>query len=149
MDQLMTTLYLLSGIPGSGKTTLAHQLAEQHNAVVLSYDDMPGANTKASMDGSVKRAWLGAIRAELLAGKSVVCDGINLTAAERREVLAAVAGILCEKHLIVKAVPLETCLQRNAQRRARLPEFVITQSAEMFEPPQPGEGWDVIQSIRD
>lgn len=143
------TFYLISGIPGSGKTTLSRQLAEQHSATVHSYDDMPGANTPASMDGSVKREWLKAIRADLEAGKSVVCDAINLTAKERKETLAAFDNIPCKKVLAVKETPLEICLQRNRGREARLPDFVITQSAKRFEPPTMEEGWDEIYVYKD
>lgn len=145
----MTTIHLISGIPGSGKTTLAHELAEQHNATVHSYDDMPGANTKASMDGSVKQAWLQAIREDLQSGKSVICDGLNLTVAERKELLATVADIPCKKVLYVKIVPLEICLQRNRERQARLPDFVIEQSARKMEAPTKDEGWDEIFVCRD
>ena len=145
----MTTLYLLSGIPASGKTTLAHQLAEQHNATVHSYDELPGANTKASMDGSVKQAWLVSIREDLHGGNSVICDGLNLTVAERKELLSYVADIPCKKILYVKIVPLETCLQRNRERQARLPDFVVEQSAERMEPPTKDEGWDTIYLCRE
>ena len=145
----MTTLYLLSGIPGSGKTTLAHQLAEQHNATVHSYDELPMANTKASMDGSVKQAWLASIREDLQAGKSVICDGLNLTVADRKELLSYVADIPCEKVLYVKIVPLETCLQRNRERKTRLPDFVVEQSAERMEAPTKDEGWDAIYLSRE
>lgn len=140
----MTTVYVLSGIPGSGKTTLAHQLAGQHNATVYSYDELPGANTKASMDGSVKQAWLASIREDLRTGKSVICDGLNLTVTERKELLSTFADIPCKKVLYVKIVPLETCLQRNRERKARLPDFVVEQSAERMEPPTKDEGWDAI-----
>ena len=140
----MTTIYLISGIPGSGKTTLAHQLAEQYNATVHSYDALPGANTKASMDGSVKQAWLKAIREDLQVGNSVICDGLNLTVADRKELLAAFADIPCKKVLYMKIIPLETCLQRNRERKARLPDFVVEQSAERMEAPTKDEGWDEI-----
>lgn len=145
----MITIYLISGIPGSGKTTLAHQLVEQYNATVHSYDEMPGANTKGSMDGSVKQAWLQRIREDLQTGKSVICDGLNLTVAERKELLETFADIPCKKVLYVKIVPLETCLQRNRERKARLPDFVIEQSAQRMEAPTNDEGWDEIYVCRD
>lgn len=142
-------IYILSGIPGSGKTTLANRLAQQHNATVHSYDELPGANTKAGMDGSLKQTWLEAMREDLKAGKSVVCDGLCLTTGERKEVLAAFADIPCKKVLIVKIVPLETCLRRNREREARLPDFVIEQSARKMEPPAPDEGWDELYISRE
>lgn len=145
----MTTLNLISGIPGSGKTTLAHELAQKHNAIVHSYDEMPNANTKASMDGSVKQAWIQNIREDLQSGKSVICDGLNLTVAERKELLAQFADIPCQKFLHMKVVPLETCLQRNRERQARLPDFVVEQSAERIEPPAKDEGWDKIYVYKD
>ena len=146
---MINKLILLSGIPASGKTTLAHQLAEQHNATVHSYDELPMANTKVSMDGSVKRVWLQAIHADLQDGKNVICDGLNLTVTERKELLSYVADIPCEKILVVKIVPLETCLQRNRERKARLPDFVVEQSAERMEAPTKDEGWDAIYLSRE
>lgn len=145
----MTTLHFISGIPGSGKTTLARELAQQHNATVHSYDEMPGANTRTSMDGSVKQAWIQAIREDLQAGKSVICDGLNLTVAERKELLSYVADISCKKVLCVKVVPLETCLQRNREREARLPDFVVEQAAQKMEAPTKEEGWDKIYVYKD
>lgn len=145
----MTTLNLLSGIPGSGKTTLAHELAQQHNATVHSYDDMPEANTKASMDGSVKQAWIQNIRKDLQSGKSVICDGLNLTVTERKELLAQFANIPCKKFLHMKVVPLEICLQRNRERQARLPDFVVEQAAQRMEAPTMYEGWDKIYLYKE
>ena len=140
----MTSIYVLCGIPGSGKTTLAQELANRHGAVLRSYDDMPGANTRESMDGSVTREWLNIIHADLMAGKSVVCDGMNLTSKDRLEVLSAISDIPCRKVLAFKFVPIDTCIKRNAQRHGRLPYFVIEQAAQKMEPPTGEECWDEI-----
>ena len=145
----MTTLNLISGIPGSGKTTLARELAQKHNATVHSYDEMPNANTKAAMDGSVKLAWIQNIREDLQSGKSVICDGLNLTVVERKELLAQFADIPCQKFLHMKVVPLEICLQRNRERKARLPDFVVEQAAQKMEAPAKEEGWDEIYLYKE
>lgn len=139
----------MTGIPGSGKSTLAHQLAEQHNATVHSYDDMLGANTKHSMGGEVKKLWIEKMRSDLSIGRSVICDGLPLTIAERKELLAQFADIPCEKILAVKIVPLEICLQRNRNRHKRLPDFVVEQAAQKMEPPTKDEGWDKIYVYKD
>ena len=145
----MTTLNLISGIPGSGKTTLARELAQKHNAIVHSYDEMPNANTKASRDGSVKQAWIQNIREDLQSGKSVICDGLNLTVTDRKELLARFADIPCQKFLHMKVVPLEICLQRNRERQARLPDFVVEQAAQKLESPTEEEGWNKIYVYKD
>ena len=145
----MLTLCVIAGIPGSGKTTLAQKLAEQYGAIVHSYDAIPGANTKASMNGSVKRAWTKAMHDDLRSGKNVVCDGINLTVKDRKEMLSAFADIPCKRVLVGKNVPLEICLQRNRERQSRLPDFVVKQAARLFEPPDKSEGWDEVIVYND
>lgn len=140
----MTKLLVISGIPGSGKTTLANKLAVQYDAQICSYDSLPNANTKEGMDGSVKQLWIQEIRGALQSGKSVICDRLHLTVADRNELLSSVADITCEKVLYVKMVPLETCLQRNRERQNGLPSFIIGQAAQKMEAPTKGEGWDAI-----
>ena len=134
----------MTGIPGSGKTTLAHKLGEQCDAIVHSYDDMLMANTKHSMSGNVKRAWIQNMRDDLLQGHNVVCDGMPLTIKDRLELVAAFADIPCEKILCIKTVPLDICLQRNRERQRRLPDFVIEQAAQKLEMPINNEGFDEI-----
>ena len=140
----MIKFVVISGIPGSGKTTLANKLAVQYNAQICSYDNLPNANTKKGMDGSVKRAWIQEIREVLQSGESVICDHLNLTVADRNELLFYVSDISCEKILCVKSVPLETCLRRNRERQNRLPDFVVEQASQKMEAPTKDEGWDQI-----
>lgn len=135
---------MITGIPGSGKTTLAQHIADTSGAVRCSYDDMPGANTRRETDGSVKRAWIERMRSALENGNSVICDTLNLTVRERKEILDEMSGIDCTKVLIVMMTPVEECIRRNNVRDAWLPEFIIRQAACMFEPPTPEEGWDMV-----
>lgn len=140
----MTNIYVLCGIPGSGKTTFGGKLAEQHNAVLHSYDDMVMANTWQSVDGSVKRAWIENMKADLAEGCNIVCDGLLLTSKDREQILKEFDGISCRKILVVLSTPLEICLERNRNRKARLPDFVIRQSHQRYEAPQENENWDEI-----
>ena len=87
------------------------------------------------------------MNADLRNGHSVVCDSTNLTSDSRKWVTQRLVS--CKKVLIVKVVPLETCLQRNARRQARLPDFVVTQAAQRLEAPTPEEGWEEIRISRD
>lgn len=143
----MTTLYLLTGIPGSGKTTLAHELAEQHQAKIHSYDDIPNARRNPDKDGEIRNQWIEAMNADLLAGHSVVCDSTNLTSESRKWITERL--VPCKKVLIVKAVPLEVCLQRNKGREYEVPEHQIKMAVQAMEAPTKDEGWDAIYLSRE
>lgn len=143
------TLYVVCGIPASGKTTLAKTLAEQHNANVHSIDDISGSWGTPDIDGRFRRQWMENIKANLRNGKSVVCDSLALDSLSRKWILDQVSGFECKRILVVKVVPLEICLQRNARREARLPDFVLEQAARRLEPPTPDEGWDEIYISRE
>lgn len=141
--------YVLCGIPGSGKSTLAKQLAEQHNATVHSFDDIPGSWGHHDIGGKFRREWMDNIKADLQNGKSVVCDSIALTSVSRKWILQELSGFSCEKNLVVKAVPVEVCLQRNKNRDRKAPDEHIRLTASLLEPPTKDEGWDAIYLSRE
>ena len=145
----MANCYVLCGIPGSGKTTLAKQLAEQHNATVHSFDDIPNAWENRDIDGSFYRQWIDNIKNDLQNGKSVVCDSTALTSINRKTFLKDISAFSCEKILCVKVVPVEVCVQRNKGRFREVPEYQIELSARLLEPPTKDEGWDKIFICRD
>ena len=145
----MSACYVLSGIPGSGKTTLAKQLAQQHNAAVHSYDDIPNAWGNRDIDGSFYRQWVDDIQADLRSGSSVVCDSTALTCANRKTFLKDISDFNCKKILVVKVIPVEVCVQRNKGRFRQVPEYQIGLSARLLEPPTPEEGWDEIYISRE
>jgi tRNA uridine 5-carbamoylmethylation protein Kti12 len=136
-------LYVLCGLPGSGKTTLAYSLAEQYWAALHAFDDLPGAFSP-TMCETVRADMWADIAADLRAGKSVVCDDVHTLAKWRKGLISAVTDVDCEKVLVVMTTPLEECLCRNAHRERRLPDFILTECAKRYEPPTLDEGWDKI-----
>lgn len=145
----MIAIYAMCGIPGSGKTTLATQLAEQHNAIVHSVDDIPGSWGSSDIDGKFRRQWIENIKADLQSGKSVVCDSLALTIASRKWMLKELSGFNCEKILCIKAVPVEVCQQRNKNRNLKVSDEHILLCASVLEPPTKEEGWDKIYVYKD
>lgn len=141
-------IYVLCGIPASGKTTLANQLAEQHGYKVHSYDE---AYRDDASDSEIEAKWFCDIRADLLSGNSVVCDCRCLDSYTRKWILQQFADIPCEKVLLFKVVPLEICLERNARRKgkAKLSEEHIRRCLMSLEPPTKEEGWDEIYVYKD
>lgn len=147
----MSTLkvFVLCGIPGSGKTTLAWQLAERHDALVHSIDDIPGAWDGCDKDGVFQRQWIDRIKADLRNGSSVVCDSVALTSETRKWILRELSEFDCKKVLVMKVVPLETCLQRNKNRVREVPEEQIQLQVRLLQPPTHDEGWDAIYVDRE
>lgn len=143
------TVYALCGIPASGKTTLAKQLAEQHDATIHSIDDIPNAWGSSDLDGAFRRQWMENIRNDLHSGNSVVCDSTAVTSISRKWILKELSDFDCEKILCIKVVPVEVCAQRNANRDRKVPEENILDMAKVLEAPTKDEGWDRILVYKD
>lgn len=139
----MSTVYVLSGLPGSGKSTYAVKLATELNAVVHHYDDIPGANRKDTMKQSYKEFWK-RIREDLSNGNTVIADGIHTSKALRRNMLDAVADIECQKVLVVMNTSLDECIRRNENREKPLSKLCILAIHANQETPTLNEGWDEI-----
>lgn len=139
-------LTILSGLPGSGKTTYAHKLAEETGAILHCYDDLPGAFSPSKQQAVHAQMWA-AIAEELRHGHDVVCDDLHHTKEKRRMILNAVKDIECKKVLVLMETPLDVCLERNAGRKRRLPDVVLHSCAARFEEPSLDEGFDEIIRI--
>lgn len=140
---MSSNLIVLCGIPGSGKTTLSEQIANEQDVVLHCFDKRQGAfsPTKAP---SVRLQMCEDIAEDLRNGNSVVCDDLHTQSVWRENLLNAVAGTDCRKALIVMTTPLDECLRRNANRKCRLPDAMIHSINGAYEPPTLEEGWDEI-----
>ena len=143
---VMQILYVLCGVPASGKTTLSKSLAKKYNANIHSYDDIPNSRGNADLDGGFQKMYFDGIRNDLENGYNVICDNTNLTVEHRTTLLKEFADICCEKVLIFVDTNKEECLRRNAGRVGieRVPDFDIQITARFIETPTYKEGWDKI-----
>lgn len=138
----MQTLYILSGSPGSGKTTKAKEMAETIDTKLHIFDLLPGAHNPSKYLAVRKQMW-NDISQELADGFSVICDDCHHTVEWRKELITNITTP-CKKVLVVTTTPLEECLERNRNREARLPDFVVSDIYNRFEVPTLEEGWDEI-----
>lgn len=141
--------YVLSGIPCSGKTTLAKQLAEKTGAVLHSVDDVADSWGCQDVDGKIRSRWINNIKVDLQNGKSVICDSLALNSLSRRWILGQISAFDCKKILAVKVVPVDECIRRNENRAHKVSEEQIQMTARFLEPPADDEGWDVIYVDRE
>ena len=152
----MTTLYVLCGIPGAGKSTWARDNAARLQAVVVCSDDV-----RRDLEAEGRDPWDGdgvfaevelRARGLLLADRSVVLDATHFQRRYRTYVDDVVSGIDVRRVCIWFVVPLAVCLQRNAGRKSlafgdrRMTDEFVRALAETFEPPG-GDEFDEIVAV--
>jgi len=147
----MQKLYIVCGIPVSGKTSVAGKIAEKERAVIISFDEIrralfPGKKYRPSQIKPVfNELWLRLMNS-LSAGQSIVIDAMNKTPAERIRYIQAgkehgyqIVCIFCKKHFSHAVIENK---RRNV--KDRYPESLIGKLYHEFIPPDVSEGWDVI-----
>lgn len=128
-------IFVFCGSPASGKTTLSKKIAEEQNAIRLSFDEMRCLQHKELIQPTLEA---------LQFNKNVVVDSVFTRLSQRKVILDATKDIDCKRILIYMNTPLEECVRRNAQRPNPLPEFMVRNIYNSIEPPTLDEGWDEI-----
>lgn len=149
MVQDTTVLYMLVGVPGSGKTTLANQIP---NSVVWSsdaireelYDDVNNTtNHTTTFEVMHER-----IFNDLSKGINVVYDATNTHAYLRRKFLYSLRNRFTKVTTVCICMDtdIETCKRWNFLRDRKVPVEVIYRMHNKFDAPSMKEGWDAIVS---
>ena len=131
------TLFLMVGLPGSGKTTLAKQLVVEHKALrltpdewipVLYGDDLDQATLDSVRDPVETMQWQVAAQA-LALGVNVILDFGFWGRGERDEYRARAAALGAQCKICFLDVSHEELSARLAARNANLPPgtFQVTQ----------------------
>ena len=137
------------GLPASGKSTHAKELAQEYDATIFSSDDL-----REEMFGDINHQDNNQelfvelhrrIKDCLLSGKSAIYDACNINYKRRMAFLSELKNIPCEKICVLIATPYEECLKRNQQRDRKVPEYVIDRMYRSFDVPWYYEGWDEIE----
>jgi len=150
----MATLFLMCGLPGSGKTTLARQLERDRDALRLTPDEwierLSGTDlTLPTLDwwrDPVETVqWMVAERA-LSLGVNVILDFGFWTRSEREEFRSRATALGARTEVLFLDVPRPVLSARLAARNADLPPYTfhVTEAQldlwwSLFEPPTPDE----------
>lgn len=143
-------LIIMCGISASGKSTIAKQLAEKENAIIISSDAIraelcDGNISDQSKNEEVFKLYHKRIRENLLAGNNIIADATNIILRSRKAIFDAVNGIDCEKigYIVVKKI--EDCIEDNHNNdRVAVPDYVIEKQVKKFQVPFYNEGFDKI-----
>lgn len=146
----MNQFIMIAGLPGSGKSTIAKELANARNAVLHSSDDVRqelfGDANNQEMNELVFRELNTRIMEHLNDGRNVVYDATNLNYKKRKAFLDRMK-IECRKECVLVATPYEICLERNNGRERKVPQDVIEKMYRSIFIPQYYEGWDHIDIV--
>lgn len=150
----MPTLYLICGLPGAGKTTLARQIETTRRALRLCPDEwidrlLADPNDSAELDrlrDPVEQIQWDLAKRALALGVDVVLEFGFWSRAERDFFRSEAEALGARVELHYLDVPREELLARLARRNANLPPgtFRVTEQQldewlRMFEPPAPDE----------
>lgn len=142
-------LYMLIGLPASGKSTYAKTL----DGTIFSSDALRAelwGDEATQGDNQVLFTELHRrIKDCLRSGQNAIYDACNINYKKRMAFLKELTHIDCEKICIFIAVPYEECIKRNKERDRVVPEYVIERMYKNFTAPYWYEGWDVIRIINE
>jgi predicted kinase len=146
----VTTLFLMVGLPGAGKTTRARQLAAEQRALLLCLDEwmipLFGEPDVGGKQDVVEGRLISVALAVTRLGTSAVLDFGFWSRDERSSLrsLAAAAGATCQ--VVYVPVDRTTQIARIAYRAERTPEQTYPMSVDdvdrwraQFEPPEAAE----------
>ena len=141
--------YMMVGIPSSGKSTIAKEIAKQETAVIIATDDLReelfnDVNSQVDND-LVFRTAMQRVK-QNLKNRNVILDATNINYKRRMSMLHELNYIKdLQKIAVLVATPYEECLQRNKMRDRKVPENVIKRMYYNIHIPKYYEGFDEIQ----
>lgn len=146
---MMNKLFMMIGIPASGKTSLAEQIAKSEDAEIVSSDnirkELYGDENIQGDSNEVFKTVEDRIINGLKNNRNMIYDATNINYKRRMAFLQKIRKLKIEKIAIMVATPYEQCLIRNSQRERQVPEEVMKRMYFNFYVPQYFEGWDDIQ----
>lgn len=149
----MATLYVMIGVPGSGKSTFiqqhvkgaAHVSRDQIRFSIINDTDDYFAKEK-----KVFKQFCQAINFNLAEGRDVYADATHITKGSRRKLLSNVRGYDKLEAIYINT-SLDNCIKHNNFRdhntRAYVPESVIKDRYKKLEAPSLDEGFSMIHEI--
>lgn len=139
---------MMCGLPGSGKSYKAKELAEKHNANIHSSDsirlELLGDINCQDSNGVVFTTLHNRVKEDLRNGKNCIYDATNISYKRRMAFLQELKNIPCEKICVLMATPYEQCLKNDVARDRHVPEYIIERMYRQFDVPWYYEGWDSI-----
>ena len=144
-----TKLIIMSGLPGSGKSTTAHQIRERDKSFIIVSSDAWRKKLYGDESYQINNSLIFAkaydeAATALKAGKNVIFDATQLSVMERKNTIKKIGIFADEIECIFMDTPLKSCLERNKARARVVPDEVFTRMLDRTKAPSKKEGFDEI-----
>lgn len=147
----MTTLTLMVGLPGSGKSTYTKTKIDNRTKILSSdaiRKELFGFEEDQEHNDLVFDTLYNRARTFLIQGKDVLIDATNSSIENRKKALSHFEDLNIRRKAIVIENSIETCIKQDSLRRRTVGEKVIREFAESFSYPTRTEGFDEIAIIK-
>lgn len=144
------TLWVMVGLSGSGKSSVAKEIAENNpNTIIVSLDnigeELTGDYGNQENNEEVCKVFRKRIREALENNMNVIADEKNITMRSRRAIIENIKGIECRKIVYLIPKPFEQCKIDNLNRQHPVPKEVLDKQIRKFQIVFYEEGWDLIK----
>lgn len=150
----MQKLFVMVGVPGSGKTVFAKELAEDIGAVHIDVNKVRYELTHNYSDTKHHEEVFAKAHAMMLdaleEGKNVIFDATSVSRKARKSILDYIPENLREKIEVIAVfinIPLEKSLERNKARSRIVPERVVLRMYRQMDFPRIEEGFDCVLKV--
>ena len=136
-------LYIMCGLPFSGKTTLAKKISQQTGAEYIASDDLHDASLpKIERWGAAIDLMKTRVEQTLKEGRGVVCDNGNYRKSQRDELYGMAREMGAETVVIFLDLPTEILRQRSEENTSRpgVAEETFARHETQIEIPTDNEG---------
>lgn len=144
------TIWIMCGLSGSGKSTIATQIAKDNpNTIIVSSDaireELTGNYEDQEHNEEVFKIFHNRIRKNLKNKKNVIADATNITMKSRRAIMQKINGLDVHKVCYIIPKAFKQCKIDNKNREHPVPDEVLDKQIRRFQIPFYEEGFDEIQ----
>lgn len=130
------TLTMMCGLPNSGKTTKANNIAEETGATIIRVDDYTYLYQEGYKPNQIIEIVINDTKSAIERGEDVVYDAVNATKSERKQLFdnfSTIADVVC----VYMDTPTEMCVSRDKHGWSSF-------YARFFEAPTIDEGFEIV-----
>ena len=147
-------VYIMCGIPGSGKTYFCKNVLMNHpwyNRIYISSDDIRkeicGDASDQSVNGLVFDIFYQRAREAVMDGSDVILDATHLTKKIRRKCRNQFKDLDCKFIAVQMMTSVLDSVYRNKNRDRVVPDYAMDRMINTYQPIEDNEGFDYVWRI--